>query len=127
MLFSSRLSSSRYASHSSKSESKMFSIRMKVGVHPGTESMIHCGETHLKGNPLTRTTIGGAGKQKGGQNSGDQPLQHLAMSSEEWSQELTFACWTDACLVRVALCAGERERREDVGPLPRHTTASPTV
>lgn len=26
------------------------------------------------------------------------------MSSEEWSQELTLAWWTDACLVRVDLC-----------------------
>jgi len=31
------------------------------------------------------------------------------MSSEEWSQELTFAWWTDACFVRVALCLRERE------------------
>lgn len=32
------------------------------------------------------------------------------MSSEEWSQELTLAWWTDACLVRVALCLRGRHR-----------------
>lgn len=58
-------------------------------------------------------------KQKGKEKQPNQPLQHLSMSSEEWSQELILAWWTDACLVRVALCM-RWMRKDDTHNLTQH-------
>lgn len=42
-------------------------------------------------------------KEERRQKQTNRPLQHLSMSSEEWSQEFILDWWIDACLVRVAL------------------------